>query len=136
MPGPPWPCETVMLAPVNPTLLLLPWLLAAPGGRRARPLRRVTGGYPLRRPRGSSRCVGEATPGGSEDAMADAAATARKARTVTGLTQREFARLIGANRITVSKWENGARNPSQVALSLLHLLAEGPEQCREILEVV
>lgn len=65
--------------------------------------------------------------------MADAATIARNARSATGLTQREFARLIGANHITVSKWENGARHPSQVALSLLYLLASGPEACMQAL---
>lgn len=60
---------------------------------------------------------------------APSAKVARKARQVTGLTQREFAKLIGANHITVSKWENGARKPSRVALRLLDLVAGGPTEC-------
>lgn len=69
-------------------------------------------------------------------ATANAAEIARKARLATGLTQREFARLIGANHITVSKWETGARCPSQVALSLLHLLATGSEECMHTLGAI
>lgn len=61
------------------------------------------------------------------------ARTARQAREATGLTQREFAKLIGANHITVSKWENGARRPSQVAQRLLGLIAAGPELCLDVL---
>lgn len=52
---------------------------------------------------------------------------------MTGLTQREFAKLIGANHITVSKWENGARRPSRVALRLLDLVACGPTECMDAL---
>lgn len=61
------------------------------------------------------------------------AQTAREARQATGLTQREFAKLIGANHITVSKWENGARKPSLVAQRLLGLIAAGPELCVDVL---
>jgi DNA-binding transcriptional regulator YiaG len=64
---------------------------------------------------------------------APSAKVARKARQVTGLTQREFAKLIGANHITVSKWENGARKPSRVALRLLDLVAGGPTECMDTL---
>lgn len=63
----------------------------------------------------------------------EVARTVRKAREATGLTQREFAKLIGANHITVSKWENGARQPSQVAQRLLGLIAAGPELCLDAL---
>jgi transcriptional regulator with XRE-family HTH domain len=61
--------------------------------------------------------------------MADMSSLARSAREGTGLTQREFAQLIGANAITISKWETGARRPSKVAQTLLAIVNHGPEEC-------
>ena len=54
--------------------------------------------------------------------MADASEMARSARAGTGMTQREFAKLLGLSPITVSLWETGNRRPSKRALSLLCLV--------------
>lgn len=49
-----------------------------------------------------------------------------RAREATGLTQVEFAALVGANRVTVANWESGERPPSTLTASLLRLIAAHP----------
>lgn len=44
-----------------------------------------------------------------------------------GLTQQQFAELLGASIGTVRKWETGERSPSGAAARLLHLLAVKPK---------
>jgi putative transcriptional regulator len=44
-----------------------------------------------------------------------------------GLTQAQFAELVGASIGTVRKWETGERSPSGAAARLLHLLAVKPK---------
>jgi putative transcriptional regulator len=44
-----------------------------------------------------------------------------------GLTQVQFADLLGASIGTVRKWESGERSPSGAAARLLHLLAVKPK---------
>lgn len=48
-------------------------------------------------------------------------------RLKVGLTQAEFANLLGASIGTVRKWESGERAPSGAAARLLHLLAVKPK---------
>jgi len=50
------------------------------------------------------------------------AVLARRARKATGLTQEEFAELIGASRSTIGCWEAAIREPSKLAVSLLCLV--------------
>jgi putative transcriptional regulator len=47
-------------------------------------------------------------------------------RLKTGLTQAEFARLLGASLGTVRKWEMGERSPSGAAATLLRVLDFDP----------
>ena len=57
----------------------------------------------------------------------------RQARQATGLSQREFAQLVGVNHVTIAKWETGARTPSAQALSLLRLVEASPRRAVQVL---
>jgi putative transcriptional regulator len=48
-------------------------------------------------------------------------------RLQSGLTQAQFAEVLGASIGTVRKWESGERSPSGAANSLLRLLAAEPK---------
>ena len=54
---------------------------------------------------------------------------ARRARHATGLSQREFARLIGTRQSTVARWEAGHRRPSALVETLLDLLLRETDVC-------
>lgn len=56
-------------------------------------------------------------------------------RLKTGLTQNEFAKLLGASVGTVRKWETGERAPSGAAETLLRLLDAKPKIVGEVLGV-
>ena len=47
------------------------------------------------------------------------AADIRRLRQAEGLTQEQFARLLGVTWTTISRWENGKSQPSPLALSSL-----------------
>lgn len=52
-----------------------------------------------------------------------------------GLSQAEFANLLGISKFTVQKWEQGANGPSGAARALLQIAAAKPEVVREVLQV-
>jgi putative transcriptional regulator len=56
-------------------------------------------------------------------------------RLKTGLTQAQFAELLGSSIGTVRKWETGERAPSGAAARLLQLLAAEPKIVTETLGV-
>ena len=58
---------------------------------------------------------------------------AREARLKLGLTQREFAALIGTGIGTVRKWELGARRPSGAARTLIEVIKTEPKAVRRAL---
>jgi putative transcriptional regulator len=58
---------------------------------------------------------------------------ARDARLKLGLTQREFASLIGTAVGTVRKWELGARRPSGAARALIEVIKTEPKAVRRAL---
>jgi putative transcriptional regulator len=60
---------------------------------------------------------------------------AREARLKLGLTQREFAALIGTGVGTVRKWELGARRPSGAARALIEVIKTEPKAVRRALGV-
>jgi putative transcriptional regulator len=60
---------------------------------------------------------------------------AREARLKLGLTQREFAALIGTGVGTVRKWELGARRPSGAARALIEVIKTEPKAVRRALRV-
>ena len=56
-----------------------------------------------------------------------------EARHKIGLTQREFAKLLGVSLRTLQEWEQGRRQPSGAAKSLITIAIKHPEILKEIL---
>jgi putative transcriptional regulator len=59
---------------------------------------------------------------------------ARLARHKLGLSQREFAALIGTGVGTVRKWELGTRRPSGAARTLIEVIKTEPKAVRRALK--
>ena len=53
-------------------------------------------------------------------------------RTKTGLSQTEFAKLLGVSVRTLQDWEQGRRQPSGAAKSLLKIAEKHPATLREL----
>ncbi len=58
---------------------------------------------------------------------------AREARLMLGLSQDEFAALIGTGVGTVRKWELGTRRPSGAARTLINVIKNEPKAVRRAL---
>ena len=58
---------------------------------------------------------------------------AREARLTLGLSQDEFAALIGTGVGTVRKWELGTRRPSGAARALINVIKNEPKAARRAL---
>ncbi len=50
-----------------------------------------------------------------------------RARMASGLTQHEFASLIGVSLRTLQEWEQGRKNPSGAARTLLNIASSNPK---------
>jgi putative transcriptional regulator len=57
----------------------------------------------------------------------------QEARLKTGLTQQQFASVLGASVATVRKWEQGTRVPSGAAARLIKIIAYRPSIVKEAL---
>lgn len=55
-----------------------------------------------------------------------------EARARSGLSRQKFADLLGVSPRTVQEWEQGRRQPSGAARSLLTIAARRPEVLREV----
>lgn len=55
-----------------------------------------------------------------------------EARARTGLSQQQFAAILGVSRRTLEGWEQGRRKPTGAARSLLTIARHRPEVLREI----
>ena len=55
-----------------------------------------------------------------------------RARLKSGLTQAQFATLLGVSRRTLEQWEQGRREPSGAAKTLIRVAERHPEVLREI----
>jgi putative transcriptional regulator len=55
-----------------------------------------------------------------------------RARLKSGLTQEQFAALLGVSKRTLEQWEQGRRTPSGAAKTLLRVADLHPEVLREI----
>lgn len=67
------------------------------------------------------------------DPVVLAAIAARKS---LKLTQAKFARCLGLSPRTVSEWEQGRRQPSGAARTLLHWVAKRPDYLKEALKAL
>ncbi|MFN8441365.1 MAG: helix-turn-helix domain-containing protein [Caldilineaceae bacterium] len=56
-----------------------------------------------------------------------------EARLKSGLSQMEFAKLLGVSKRTLQEWEQGRREPSGAAKSLLKIALARPDVLREVL---
>ncbi|MCE7986805.1 MAG: helix-turn-helix domain-containing protein [Caldilinea sp. CFX5] len=56
-----------------------------------------------------------------------------EARQKTGLSQAEFARMLGVSLRTLQEWEQGRRQPSGAAQSLLKIALQRPDVLHEVL---
>lgn len=59
-----------------------------------------------------------------------------RARENSGLTQAEFAQLLGVSARTLQDWEQGRRKPSGAAQSLLLIAEKKPEVLREVFKLM
>jgi putative transcriptional regulator len=57
-----------------------------------------------------------------------------EARSRTGLSRQRFAELLGVSPRTLQEWEQGRRQPSGAARSLLAIAARRPEVLREVFD--
>lgn len=55
-----------------------------------------------------------------------------EARQKVGFSQRQFAELMGVSLRTLQEWEQGRRNPSRAASSLLRIAIERPDVLRDM----
>lgn len=62
-----------------------------------------------------------------KDEIIPPGASAQVARAGTGLSQAQFARLIGVSLRTLQEWEQGRKRPSGPASALLRIVASNPE---------
>ena len=76
--------------------------------------------------RGRSRPAAESAPP-SNPALPSSASALK-----SGLTQEQFAALLGVSKRTLEQWEQGRRNPSGAAKTLLRVAELHPELLREI----
>jgi len=54
------------------------------------------------------------------------------ARTRVGLSQEEFARLLGVSMRTLKDWERGRRTPTGAARTLIRVALHNPEVLRDL----
>ena len=57
---------------------------------------------------------------------------AAEARALVGLSQQEFALLLGVSACTLQDWEQGRREPTGAAKTLLRVAVSHPEILREL----
>ncbi len=55
-----------------------------------------------------------------------------QARAKSGLSQSQFAQVLGVSPRTLQEWEQGRRKPSRAAQSLLAIASKRPEVIREV----
>jgi putative transcriptional regulator len=76
--------------------------------------------------------VREIKGGGGKRASVEPRSQIVRARLGTGLTQEQFAVLLGVSRRTLEQWEQGRRKPSGAAQTLLRVAERHPELLREL----
>ena len=76
--------------------------------------------------------VREIKAGGGRRTVVQPRSPIARARLRTGLTQAQFAALLGVSRRTLEQWEQGRREPSGAAKTLIRVAELHPEILREI----
>jgi putative transcriptional regulator len=76
--------------------------------------------------------VREIKAGGGRRTRVEPKSPVVRARLKAGLTQTQFAALLGVSRRTLEQWEQGRREPSGAAKTLMRVAELHPEVLREI----
>jgi putative transcriptional regulator len=76
--------------------------------------------------------VREIKVGGGRRTRVEPHSSALRARLNSGLTQTQFAALLGVSKRTLEQWEQGRREPSGAAKTLIRVAELHPEVLREI----
>jgi putative transcriptional regulator len=76
--------------------------------------------------------VDEIRAGGGRRFTLEPKTAAAKARIKTGLSQARFAALLGVSRRTLEQWEQGRREPSGAARTLIKIAELRPEVLKEV----
>ena len=76
--------------------------------------------------------VREIKAGGGKRAVVEPRSSIVRVRLKSGLTQEQFATLLGVSRRTLEQWEQGRRKPSRAAKTLLRVAELHPEMLREL----
>lgn len=70
--------------------------------------------------------------GGGKRSVIEPRSPIVRARLKAGLTQRQFAALLGVSTRTLEQWEQGRRKPSRAAKTLIKVAELHPEVLRKI----
>ncbi len=76
--------------------------------------------------------VGEIKAGRGKRTTVEPESSVVRARLRSGLTQAEFAALLGVSQRTLQQWEQGRRVPSGAAKTLIRVAELHPEVLREV----
>ena len=76
--------------------------------------------------------VDEIKAGGGKRSVIVPQTEAARARLKVGLSQTQFAELLGVSKRTLEQWEQGRREPSGAAKTLIKIAESRPEILREI----
>jgi len=76
--------------------------------------------------------VDEIKAGGGKRYTMEPQTEAARARLKTGLSQTQFAELLGVSKRTLEQWEQGRREPSGAAKTLIKIAESRPEVLKEI----
>jgi putative transcriptional regulator len=76
--------------------------------------------------------IREIKSGGGRRISVEPKTDAAKARLRAGMSQVQFAKLLGVSKRTLEQWEQGRRQPSGAAKSLIRIAEIHPEVLKEI----
>ena len=76
--------------------------------------------------------VREIKAGGGKRTAVEPVSRIVKARLNSGLSQAEFATVLGVSKRTLEQWEQGRRKPSGAAQTLLKIAERHPEILRDV----
>ena len=76
--------------------------------------------------------IHEIKAGGGKTVVVEPRSPIARARLKAGLTQVQFAALLGVSKRTLEQWEQGRREPSGAAKTLIRVAELHPEVLREL----
>ena len=76
--------------------------------------------------------IDEIKAGGGKRYVVEPKTEVAKARIKTGLSQSQFAALMGVSKRTLEQWEQGRREPSGAAKTLIRIAELRPEVLKEM----